>query len=566
MNWGNKMLFNYRHFINIALLLWGCIFCLILSFCLFLSKNYNQRRRNLLLWMQLATSLLLFSDSLAWYFRGYPGIVGYYMVRISNFMVFAVTDIILLIFHTYVCCRLLKKSERKEIKRVSITYILAAIALILVFITPFTNLYYYFDANNYYHRNSAYIISMLLPFCCMLIDLSLLIQYRKRIDRKSLLAMSSYIILPIVAAMIQAIYYGFSLINLAICCSMILMYIVITSDQNQKLGQLARDKQELATKFEIASILNRCTTELSSNKDNNVAINNLLKIINDYFNSDRTYIFETDFTRQIVINTYEYTLDHVSEEKDNLQEVPIEVISRWMDKFRESKVYYIPTLEQEKGTPTYEMLEEQNVNRLLAVPLLDRDEITGFLGVDNPRNHYDDATLLSSIQFFITSSLRRKKEQEYLTYLSYRDTLTMLYNRNKYTEILNSYRKKAITNAGVAYIDLNGLKKINDEQGHNAGDIFIKTAGSIIEKFFPEACYRIGGDEFVVISLNINETIFYKNIEQLRNEMLTNNISISIGVVWKPAITDLEELLRLADHYMYKEKEEYHRINGTYHR
>ena len=347
---------------------------------------------------------------------------------------------------------------------------------------------------------------------------------------------------------------------------MILMYIVITSDQNQKLGQLARDKQELATKFEIASILNRCTTELSSNKDNNVAINNLLKIINDYFNSDRTYIFETDFTRQIVINTYEYTLDHVSEEKDNLQEVPIEVISRWMDKFRESKVYYIPTLEQEKGTPTYEMLEEQNVNRLLAVPLLDRDEITGFLGVDNPRNHYDDATLLSSIQFFITSSLRRKKEQEYLTYLSYRDTLTMLYNRNKYTEILNSYRKKAITNTGVAYIDLNGLKKINDEQGHNAGDIFIKTAGSIIEKFFPEACYRIGGDEFVVISLNINETIFYKNIEQLRNEMLTNNISISIGVVWKPAITDLEELLRLADHYMYKEKEEYHRINGTYHR
>lgn len=560
------MLFNYHHFINIALLLWGCIFCLILSFCLFLSKNYNLQRRNLLLWMQLDTAFLLFSDSLAWYFRGCPGTVGYYMVRISNFLVFAITDIILMVFHKYVCCRLLKKTESKELWRVSITYILAGIALALVIITPFTDLYYYFDANNYYHRNSAYILSMLLPLCCMLIDLSLLIQYRKRIDRKSLLAMSSYIILPIAAAMIQVIYYGFSLINLAICCSMILMYIVITSDQNQKLGQLARDKQELATKFEIASILNRCTTELSSNKDNNMAINNLLKIINDYFNSDRTYIFETDFTRQIVINTYEYTLDHVSEEKDNLQEVPIEVISRWMDRFREAKAYYIPTLEQEKGTPTYEMLEEQNVNRLLAVPLLDRDEITGFLGVDNPKEHYDDATLLSSIQFFITSSLRRKKEQEYLTYLSYRDTLTMLYNRNKYIEILNSCSEKEITNIGVAYIDLNGLKKINDEQGHEAGDIFIKTAASVIGKIFPEVCYRIGGDEFVIISLNINEAVFYKNIEHLRKEMLANNISISIGVVWKPAITDLKELLRLADHYMYKEKEEYHRINGTYHR
>ena len=560
------MLFNYHHFINIALLLWGCIFCLILAFCLFLSKNYNRQRRNLLLCMQLDTALLLLSDSLAWYFRGYPGAVGYYMVRISNFLVFAVTDIILMIFHKYVCCHLLKEEEQKDLKRVSITYILAALALALVLITQFTHLYYYFDANNYYHRNNAYIISMLLPLCCMLIDLSLLIQYRKRINKKSLLAMSSYIILPIAASIIQVIYYGFSLINLAICCSMILMYIVITGEQNQKLGQLAQDKQELATKFEIASILNRCTTELSSNKDINLAINNLLKIVNEYFGSDRTYIFETDFTRQIVINTYEYTLDHVSEEKDNLQEVPLEVISRWMDKFRESKVYYIPTLEQEKGTLAYEMLKEQNVDRLLAVPLLDADEITGFLGVDNPREHYDDATLLSSIQFFITSSLRRKKEQEYLTYLSYRDTLTLLYNRNKYMEVLSSCEQKTINNTGVAYIDLNGLKKINDEQGHEAGDSFIKTAASVIGNIFPEDSYRIGGDEFVIISTHIDENIFYENIDHLRNEMIANHVSISIGVVWKSAITDLEEVLHLADHYMYKEKEEYHRINGTYHR
>ena len=123
------MLFNYHHFINIALLLWGCIFCLILSFCLFLNRNYNLQRRNLLLWMQLDTAFLLFSDSLAWYFRGCPGTVRYYMVRISNFLIFAIADIILMVFHKYVCCRLLKKTESKELWRVSITYILAGISL-----------------------------------------------------------------------------------------------------------------------------------------------------------------------------------------------------------------------------------------------------------------------------------------------------------------------------------------------------------------------------------------------------------------------------------------------------
>ena len=58
--------------------------------------------------------------------------------------------------------------------------------------------------------------------------------------------------------------------------------------KNQKLGQLAQDKRELDMKFEIASILNRCTTELSLNKDINLAINNLLQIVNEYF-YERTF-------------------------------------------------------------------------------------------------------------------------------------------------------------------------------------------------------------------------------------------------------------------------------------
>lgn len=58
--------------------------------------------------------------------------------------------------------------------------------------------------------------------------------------------------------------------------------------KNQKLGQLTQDKRKLAMKFEIASILNCCTTELSSNKDINLAINNILQIVNEYF-YERTF-------------------------------------------------------------------------------------------------------------------------------------------------------------------------------------------------------------------------------------------------------------------------------------
>lgn len=70
-----------------------------------------------------------------------------------------------------------------------------------------------------------------------------------------------------------------------------------------------------------------------------------------------------------MINTYEYTAEGVTRQIDNLQSVPLSVIAVWMDKFENGQVYYIADAEQEKGYPTYEMLVEQNIKRLLTVPL-----------------------------------------------------------------------------------------------------------------------------------------------------------------------------------------------------
>ena len=560
------MLFNYHYLLNAALMLWGGIFCLIASFCLFLGKNYNRERRKWMLAMQLSTAVLLISDALAWLFRGYPGEIGYYMVRISNFLVFAMTNMTLLLFQQYVCCYLLTEEEKKQNKRFLIARGLCLAAILLVVISQFTDLYYYFDGDNFYHRNPAYIVSMILPMFCMMLDLSLMIQYRKRAGREILFAMGSYIAFPVIAAIIQTFKYGISLLNISICASMILMYIVATGEQNKEWGKMAKSREELAIRLQIESVLNRCVRELSSDGNIDQAINNLLEVIDEYFDADRTYIFEIDFDRDILVNTYEYVKGQVSVQKDNLQEVPVSVISVWMDSFRESQVYYIPDLEQEKGTPTYEMLQEQDVNRLLAVPLLKEGKITGFLGVDNPRSHYDDATLLASIQFFITCSLDRKKEKEYLRYLSYRDKLTGLYNRNKYIEMLEHRLGKESRNTGVAYIDLNGLKRVNDQQGHEQGDKLIRGAAAVLRKAFPDEAYRVGGDEFVIVSCGTGEQEFYEKVTKLRKKLNECKISVSTGAVWKEMTENLEEMLKEADACMYEEKEEYHRQNGTYRR
>lgn len=100
-------MFN-RQSIHIAMLLWGTIFCCIAALCLFMSKNFDREKRKWLLMMQVACAVLLFNDALAWNYRGDISQTGWYLVRISNFMVFLFSDLLLLLYHGYVCVCLFK--------------------------------------------------------------------------------------------------------------------------------------------------------------------------------------------------------------------------------------------------------------------------------------------------------------------------------------------------------------------------------------------------------------------------------------------------------------------------
>ena len=244
-------MFN-RQSIHIALLLWGCIFCLLAAFCISISRDIDRKKKKYVFLLQLSCAILLISDAAAWAFRGSPGELGNYMVHISNFLVFLFSDIVLLLYHAYVCSCIFEKDfqEKKNSVRVKLVVLICLIAIFLVILSQFTDLYYYIDADNYYHRNPAYFISLLLPMTGMLTDLSLLFQYRKNISRELLAAMVSYIVLPFIAAIILLFYYGISLINLAICISMILMFVETMINQSKKAVQkerlLAEQERKLA--------------------------------------------------------------------------------------------------------------------------------------------------------------------------------------------------------------------------------------------------------------------------------------------------------------------------------
>lgn len=543
---------------NVALL-WGGCFCLTAAFCLSMGNDHNREKRNWLLWMELSAAALLCCDAAAWFVQGTPGEASHLIMVATNFVVYAGLYLVLFLFNRYVGCYLREDGRLCAPKRSRTVDITCAVGIGLVFVSQFSPLLYYIDAQNIYHRSDAFPLSMVLLLIGMGTETTMMAQFYQKLTMGRRIAMFGCVVLPLSVAACQVFQDDISLISLSVGASMILLFVVATSAQNRELAVSERTKEQIRQRLEIATVLNSCVGKLNSDTDIDVGINNLLATVNGYFQADRTYVFEIDPDRDVLINTFEYICgQEVSAQMDNLQEVPVSVIKVWMQNFRQGRSYYMSDLEQERGQPSYEMLKAQQVWRLLAVPLMKGGAMVGFLGVDNPRAHYDDATLLASIQFFVTNSLDRKKQQAYLEKLSYRDMLTGLYNRNRYIERLEAYKQVQDQQIGAIYIDLNGLKKVNDEQGHRAGDELIVRAAGTIAGIFAEDAYRVGGDEFVVILLDVSREDFARKTEQLRRQMQENSVDASIGGVWQASTENLENLLRLADENMYREKKRYY--------
>ncbi len=106
---------------------------------------------------------------------------------------------------------------------------------------------------------------------------------------------------------------------------------------------------------------------------------------------------------------------------------------------------------------------------------------------------------------------------------------------------------------------MNGLKEINGRDGHEAGDALIQTAAGLIAEVFADCSYRIGGDEFAVFLVGVNEEAFNEKTAALQDKMWAHGVHISVGALWQARCDDPEELFRGADARMYEAKQAYYR-------
>ncbi len=165
-----------------------------------------------------------------------------------------------------------------------------------------------------------------------------------------------------------------------------------------------------------------------------------------------------------------------------------------------------------------------------------------------------------------------KRREENLIRISLTDELTTLLNRRAYEEEMKLYEDLSrFENFTYISLDLNGLKKANDNIGHAAGDELITDAGKILRAAFGVhgKIFRTGGDEFQAIIFIPPEDIdkavdnLHKYCEEWKGK-LSDTMSISCGVATQSEFPDLSafEIAKIADKRMYEDKDAYYKRTG----
>lgn len=213
----------------------------------------------------------------------------------------------------------------------------------------------------------------------------------------------------------------------------------------------------------------------------------------------------------------------------------------------------------------YDSLRAASVETVLLFPLQFGDELIGYIwslnyNVDNTVKLKEALELTT---FIIASEVANHLLVKRMEILSSVDMLTGIKNRN----IMNNRIDRVIAGKDVlkepyaiVFADLNGLKRVNDTEGHTSGDDMIKEAASILQSvFFDSEVYRAGGDEFMVIATDITQEVVEERIADIRDRVSkSDNVSMAVGAAYSGEEKNILKAMRVADQRMYADKDAFY--------
>lgn len=200
----------------------------------------------------------------------------------------------------------------------------------------------------------------------------------------------------------------------------------------------------------------------------------------------------------------------------------------------------------------------------MSTPLYYQGKLIGFLVADNYEENemMNTRYLLETVGAFMAMYVANRRLLEQLEFASGKDSLTGVKNRNAMDIYFNQHAGES--QLGVLFIDVNGLKYLNDTQGHAEGDRLLQNLAEFLCNYFPrDNIYRSGGDEFVIVTPGTTEEKMRGKTREIKDAMQKESFSFAIGY----AVSDhrgIQQAAIRADQRMYQDKRKYYQNHPRY--
>lgn len=309
------------------------------------------------------------------------------------------------------------------------------------------------------------------------------------------------------------------------------------------------------------TVLN-CVETLVAKDDLKEGIAQLLEHITQYFQSSRTVLLKNNKGNLELYSEFHQNTLVSTENKMN--QFNYEQLNDLFEHFATDNTLLISSVAEElNGIQNVEQWLSQGLQRILGIRIYEENQVSYFLLVINPHRNYVHFTVLEAISQFVESHLTKDKLLKRLSELSYTDTLTGLYNRNFFHEYTKQLEENHMKNIAVIYADVNGLKKANDNFGHELGDVLLKWAGKFLQKNSDGMVFRLGGDEYLCLLEGIKEKDFKDTQAHLEKKLSEySECHMSVGFAWDENAEKIEALMKEADTLMYADKQKFYKIKA----
>ena len=236
------MEFIRQHQLDIMLVLSGI--CGVMTLFVYMTNTMSARRKTILILLELSAMLVLVADRRAYMYRGDTTTLGWYMVRISNFLVFFLLLVIIFSFNLYLIDLLTNEGKLKRVPLLlKIAHILALFGMVMVIISQFTGFYYTFDEMNRYQRGPGFFICYLIPMTILMLQIVVIARHYGSLSPSMRVSLILFTVISVVAGICQAFMYGISLNNMAVVALAALLYVFALQDMSREV--------ERARKLEI---------------------------------------------------------------------------------------------------------------------------------------------------------------------------------------------------------------------------------------------------------------------------------------------------------------------------